>query len=37
MAASDGHMAAVFASFDTKPSKEEILNIWNSFSPQAQS
>ncbi len=30
--ASDGHMAAVFVRFENKPSKEEILNIWNNFS-----
>ena len=29
---SDGHMAAVFASFDKKPSKDEILDRWASFS-----
>lgn len=29
---SDGHMAAVFASFDKKPGKEEILDAWKSFS-----
>lgn len=28
---SDGHMAAVFVSFDKKPSKEEILEKWNNF------
>ena len=28
---SDGHMAAVFVSFDKKPTKEEILDKWNSF------
>ena len=28
---SDGHMAAVFVSFDNKPSKEEILKIWDEF------
>ncbi|MCD8219378.1 MAG: aspartate-semialdehyde dehydrogenase [Ruminococcus sp.] len=28
---SDGHMAAVFVSFETKPSKEEILKIWKEF------
>lgn len=28
---SDGHFAAVFASFENKPSKEEILNIWKEF------
>ena len=34
--ASNGHMAAVFASFDQKPAKEEILDIWRSFSGRAQ-
>lgn len=28
---SDGHTAAVFVSFENKPSKEEILEIWKSF------
>ena len=28
---SDGHTAAVFVSFDKKPSKEEILEKWNNF------
>lgn len=28
---SDGHFAAVFVSFENKPSKEEILNIWKEF------
>ena len=28
---SDGHTAAVFVSFENKPSKEEILNIWKEF------
>ncbi|MDD7794459.1 aspartate-semialdehyde dehydrogenase [Clostridium sp. 'White wine YQ'] len=27
----DGHLAAVFVSFDKKPSKEEIINLWNNF------
>ena len=27
----DGHMAAVFVTFERKPSKEEILERWNSF------
>ncbi len=34
--ASNGHMAAVFVSFDKKPSKEEILNRWANFSGRAQ-
>ena len=33
---SDGHMAAVFASFKNKPSKEEILSCWKNFSGRAQ-
>ncbi len=28
---SDGHTAAVFVSFDRKPSREEIIERWNSF------
>ncbi|HHU73990.1 MAG TPA: aspartate-semialdehyde dehydrogenase [Clostridiales bacterium] len=28
---SDGHTAAVFVSFEKKPSKEEIINAWNNF------
>ena len=28
---SDGHLAAVFVRFENKPSKEEILEIWNNF------
>ena len=33
---SDGHTAAVFVSFDKKPSKEEILNAWAEFRGPAQ-
>lgn len=33
---SDGHFAAVFCSFENKPSKEEIIEIWNSFRGRAQ-
>ena len=33
---SDGHMAAVFVSFENKPSKEEILEKWAQFSGRAQ-
>ncbi len=33
---SNGHMAAVFASFDRKPSKEEILARWVAFSGRPQ-
>ncbi len=32
VAVSDGHTAAVFVSFENKPSKEEILEAWKSFS-----
>lgn len=33
---SDGHMAAVFVSFENKPSKEEILKIWKDYAGRAQ-
>ena len=33
---SNGHMAAVFASFDKKPSREEILARWAAFSGKPQ-
>ena len=33
---SDGHLAAVFMSFDKKPSKEEILKIWKEYKGAAQ-
>lgn len=33
---SDGHTAAVFVSFENKPSKEEILNIWKEFNGAPQ-
>ena len=33
---SDGHMAAVFVSFDKKPTKEEILEKWQNFAGRAQ-
>jgi aspartate-semialdehyde dehydrogenase len=36
VAASDGHMAAVFASFDKKPSRDEILARWAGFKGRAQ-
>ncbi len=36
VAASDGHMAAVFASFERKPSIDEIKQIWASYSGRAQ-
>ena len=33
---SDGHMAAVFVRFKNKPSKEEIIAVWDSFSSVPQ-
>lgn len=36
VACSDGHMAAVFARFDKKPAKEEILDRWANFKGRAQ-
>jgi aspartate-semialdehyde dehydrogenase len=33
---SDGHTAAVFVSFENKPSKEEILNAWKEFKGEPQ-
>jgi len=33
---SDGHMAAVFVSFDKKPSKDEIIKIWSEYSGAPQ-
>ena len=33
---SDGHMAAVFMSFDKKPTQEEILSIWDNYKGRAQ-
>ncbi|MDD6283901.1 MAG: Asd/ArgC dimerization domain-containing protein, partial [Firmicutes bacterium] len=33
---SDGHMGAVFVEFENKPSKEQILNTWASYSGRAQ-
>ncbi len=32
----DGHMAAVFVRFENKPSREEILEAWQSFSAEPQ-
>ena len=32
----DGHLAAVFASFEKKPSKERILELWSSYSARPQ-
>ncbi len=36
VAASNGHMAAVFMSFDKKPTEEQILAKWDSFSGRPQ-
>jgi len=36
VACSDGHMAAVFARFDRKPTQEEILDRWANFKNRAQ-
>ena len=33
---SDGHTAAVFVSFDKKPTKEEILSAWEAFAGEPQ-
>lgn len=33
---SDGHMAAVFASFEKKPTKEQMLEAWKNFSGRPQ-
>jgi aspartate-semialdehyde dehydrogenase len=32
----DGHLATVFVSFESKPSKEEILELWRSFKGRPQ-
>ena len=32
----DGHMAAVFVKFESKPEKEDILDAWNSFEGKPQ-
>jgi aspartate-semialdehyde dehydrogenase len=32
----DGHLAAVFVSFEKKPSKEEILELWKNYSGEPQ-
>jgi len=34
--AADGHMAAVFVSFERKPSREEILGLWKGFAGRPQ-
>lgn len=36
VACTDGHMAAVFVSFDKKPTQEQILEKWRGFSGPAQ-
>lgn len=36
VAASDGHMAAVFVSFKQKPENDEMIRIWKSFAGRAQ-
>lgn len=33
---SNGHLGAVFVKFENKPSKEEMIEIWNNFSGRAQ-
>ena len=33
---SDGHTAAVFVSFDTKPTKEQILSAWQEYAGEPQ-
>lgn len=33
---SDGHMAAVFVAFETKPSREQILSSWSEYSGRPQ-
>jgi aspartate-semialdehyde dehydrogenase len=33
---SNGHFAAVYCSFDKKPSKDEIIDVWNNFSGRPQ-
>lgn len=33
---SNGHLGAVFVNFDKKPSKEEMIEIWNGFKGRAQ-
>ena len=34
--ATDGHMAAIFASFPIKPTKDEILSLWRNFKGRPQ-
>ncbi len=33
---SDGHMAAVYASFENLPELDEVINIWNNYKGRAQ-
>ena len=33
---SNGHLGAVFVNFDSKPSKEEMISIWDNFKGRAQ-
>ena len=33
---SDGHLATVFVNFETKPAKEEIIELWNNFKGKPQ-
>ncbi len=33
---SNGHLGAVYVRFENKPSKEEIIDVWNSFKGRAQ-
>jgi aspartate-semialdehyde dehydrogenase len=32
----DGHLAAVFVSFEKKPTKEAIIELWNNFQGKPQ-
>jgi aspartate-semialdehyde dehydrogenase len=34
--ATDGHLAAVFATFEKKPAKEEVIELWRSFEAKPQ-
>jgi aspartate-semialdehyde dehydrogenase len=36
VAATDGHLAAVFISFDRKPSQEEMVALWRGWEPKPQ-
>jgi aspartate-semialdehyde dehydrogenase len=33
---SDGHLAAVFVNFENKPTKEEMINLWNHYQGKPQ-